>query len=253
MKRQYWDRIADRYEAEIFNVLKHDKAGLIVGKVDQYGAAGKTASDIGCGIGSFLPALSSSFHEVRAVDFSPKCIARAKAECSHLTNVTYMVADLAAPGVRLPKVDFALSVSSVITPSLLCRNRILDALCMHLRPSAHLVMVVPSLESAFLVDFRLIEWNLRSGVAPRFAARAHFRADEQTDTPRLREGIVKIEGVGTKHYLEEELVVLLENRGMEILEIQKIEYPWTTQFTAPPRWMKAPFPWDWLCVAEKVQ
>lgn len=253
MKREFWDRIVDDYEAEIFDVSSHDKAGLVASKVKQFGAAGNKASDIGCGIGNFLPALSSNFYEVMAVDISPKCIERARVEYSSLTNVTYRVADLSKPGVHLPMVDFSLAVNSIITPSLTRRSRILDTVCRQLRPGGHLVMVVPSLEAAFFTNFRLIEWNLRNGIAPSCVARAGFRVHRKTDSLRLHEGIVKIEDVPTKHYLQEELVVLLQNRGMEVRDIQKIEYPWKTEFVTPPRWMKAPFPWDWLCVAQKIQ
>jgi SAM-dependent methyltransferase len=251
MKREYWDRLADSFDAEIFDVLAHDKKGLVVSKIRKHQARGKTVSDIGCGTGKFLPHLSASFHKVLAVDISPKCLGRAKAANSHLTNVTYMVADLSDPRARLPKVDFALCVNTVLTPSMTCRSHMLDAVCKHLRPGAHLVMVVPSLESACLTDFRLIEWNLKNGVSPSYAARAGFGASRPTDAARLHEGIVRIQDVETKHYLEEELVILLQTRGMEIVEIQKINYPWTTEFMAPPRWMKDPLPWDWLCVARK--
>jgi hypothetical protein len=33
----------------------------------------------------------------------------------------------------------------------------------------------------------------------------------------------------------------------------KLEYGWKTEFSHPPRWMKAPFPWDWLVTARKCK
>ena len=154
--------------------------------------------------------------------------------------------------MRLPKVDFALSVNSLLTPSLTQRNSMFDLVCRHINPGGHLVLVVPSLESALLTDYRLIEWNLKSGMSPGNAVRSGFRTSKGSDIPRLRQGIVNIHGVDTKHYLEEELIILLKSRGMEVLEIEKIQYPWETEFDHPPRWMKEPFPWDWLCVAGKI-
>ena len=67
----------------------------------------------------------------------------------------------------------------------------------------------------------------------------------------LEHGIVHIDGVPTKHYLREELEASLADRGFKVLDIDKLEYPWTTEFDAPPRWMKAPFPWDWFVVARR--
>ncbi len=244
--------MAVRYEAEIFSVLEHDRAELISGTVRRYGKKTQAATDVGCGIGHFLPLLSARFRSVFAVDLSPRCIAKAQAAHPRLANVAYRAVDLAAPGVRLPPADFALCVNVAIAPSLAHRNRLLDATCRHLRPGGHLVLVVPSLESSAFVDFRLIEWNLRDGMEPNRAVRGGFRAYRPTGNPRAHEGVVRIDQVETKHYLREELLVLLQNRGLRTLEIEKIEYPWSTEFTDPPRWMKAPFPWDWLFVAQKT-
>ena len=33
--------------------------------------------------------------------------------------------------------------------------------------------------------------------------------------------------------------------------IEKINYNWKTEFNQPPKWLKEPYPWDWMCVAEK--
>jgi SAM-dependent methyltransferase len=251
MNRTYWNRMAARYEAEIFSVLAHDRTGLIAGKVRRYGKKTQTATDIGCGIGHFLPLLAGRFRSVLAVDLSAKNIARARTRHAHLPNVSYRTADLSAPGVRLPRADFALCVNVAISPALAPRHRLLDAAARHLRPGGYLVLVVPSLESACLTDFRLIECNLRNGLRPGAAVRAGFGANPKAGRARIQEGIVRIDGVETKHFLKEELAVLLGTRGLRTLEIGKIEYPWATEFTNAPRWMQAPYPWDWLVVARK--
>ena len=252
MDCDYWDNLAKYFEADVFNVLNNDREGLVVEKLEKYGAKGEKASDIGCGIGSYLPELCSRFKKVLAVDISSKCIARAQEEHSELPNVSFMVADLAASGVQLPKVNFTLSVNSVITPVMEDRNNMLDEICSHLQVGGHLVLVVPSLESAILADLRLIEWNLKNGMTADDAVETCLQIQKQTDNPRLCEGIVLINDVATKHYLKEELIFQLQNRGMETLEIDKIEYPWKTEYIRAPRWMKDPLPWDWLFVARKV-
>lgn len=253
MNRAYWNRMARSYEAEIFSVKANDRAGLVADCIRRYGKKHQAASDIGCGIGHFLPLLSGRFRRVLAVDLSARCIARAQARFPKLGNITYRTADLAQPGVRLPPADFALCVNAAITPDLGARNRLLDAACRHLRPGGHLVLVVPALESVFLTDFRLVQWNLRDGIRADAAAGPAFRKHRPVGRPRLHEGVVDIAGVSTKHFLREELGVLLEARKMQPLEIRKIEYPWTSEFTSPPRWMRAPYPWDWLLVARKAR
>lgn len=251
MNRTYWNRMAARYEEEIFSVLENDRAALVADKVHRYGKNTQAATDVGCGIGHFLPLLSGRFRSVLAVDLSARNIARARTRHAHLNNVSYRTVDLSAPGTRLPKADFALCVNVAIMPALAPRHRLLDAVCRHLRPGGHLVLVVPALESACLADFRLIECNLRNGLPPAAAVRSGFPARRKNEKPRMHEGVLPIDRVDTKHFLREELAVLLANRGLRPLEFAKIEYPWSTEFTNAPRWMRAPFPWDWLVVARK--
>jgi SAM-dependent methyltransferase len=250
MKREYWNKLAGCYEDKIFSVLHNDRKQLVAQQIRKLGTPEKTACDYGCGTGHFLPYLADNFQKVFAIDISRGLIARAKKKCSRLSNIEYIAADLAANGLRLANTHFILSVNAIIMPSLACRMRILDVMAGHILKDGHLVLVVPSLESAMLTDFRLIEVNLRNGFGPASAVRAGF---EKPDSPRLHQGIVAIEDVPTKHYLKEELVSLLERRNLRIKEICKIEYPWDTEFDYPPGWMKEPYPWDWLVVAQKTR
>jgi hypothetical protein len=126
-----------------------------------------------------------------------------------------------------------------------------DAIANHLRGGAYFVLVVPSVESALLTDFRLIEWNVRDGVRASAAGRAGF-GDYKQNNCRMHEGVIAKGDVLTKHYLKEELVAILEKRRLEVVEIAKIEYSWKTEFESPPGWMKGPYPWDWLFVARKA-
>jgi len=252
MNREYWNRVAEHYEDEIFDVFGQDRRGLVLSALDRYGNTSASASDIGCGTGNFLPALASRFRHVLALDISHRCIEKARARCDTLANVSFLRMDLAGQGIRLPKMDLALCVNSLITPSLTQRTRILSAISRHLRAKGHLVLVVPSLESAMLANTRLIEWNLRAGIRPSVANRVGFGTQMQVDNRRLHEGILPIDGVMTKHYTREELAVILGNNKLRVSDTLKIEYPWNTEFVQAPPWMKRPYPWDWLCVAQKL-
>ena len=252
MKREYWNGLANRYETEVFDVLGNDKKHLIRGLIEKYGGSAKKANDYGCGPGKFLPMLAKNFGRVNAIDISYKFIAQAKEKYKHLSNIKYQTTDLSKDGLKLEKTHFALSVNMLIMPALACRVRILDVITKHLLKNGHLVLVVPSLESAMLADFRLIEWNLRIGVKPSSAVREAFGDAERPDYLNLCQGVVPVDGVPTKHYLKEELAAMLESRGMRVIDIRKIEYLWDTEFERPPKWMKEPYPWDWLVTAEKV-
>ena len=55
-----------------------------------------------------------------------------------------------------------------------------------------------------------------------------------------------IDGVQTKHYSASELEVVVNRAGFSVAAMEKLEYNWDTEFAAPPDWMGAPYPWDWL-------
>jgi hypothetical protein len=53
--------------------------------------------------------------------------------------------------------------------------------------------------------------------------------------------------------MAEELEALLGERGFVVEEVEKLEYGWDTEFTDPPAWMGAPYPWDWFLVARRAR
>ncbi len=250
MNRDYWNAVADSYEAEIFNVLEHDTSGLIRERVERLAGPGRIAADLGCGVGHCLPLLAGQFARVHACDLSADCLEQARNVHGSHTNLSFRVADLARTAIGIPPVDFALCINVLITGSLSIRTRILRNLHTRLRTGGHVLIVVPSVESALLTSARLIQWNQREG---------HPASDaEKIGLPRtgsvrqIHRGNIPIDGVITKHYLKEELEFLLPDNGLEVLEIEKIQYPWTTEFADPPDWMTDPYPWDWMVLAQRA-
>ena len=53
MDRKYWERIAPKYETEIFDVLQNDKLGHIVAAINEMASPEKTIIDIGCAVGKW--------------------------------------------------------------------------------------------------------------------------------------------------------------------------------------------------------
>ena len=62
MDRNYWERIAPNYSEEIFDVLKNDTGGKIVGAIEEVASKEKTVTDIGCAIGKWIPLLATAFN-----------------------------------------------------------------------------------------------------------------------------------------------------------------------------------------------
>ncbi|MEJ0033868.1 MAG: hypothetical protein WDO15_27605 [Bacteroidota bacterium] len=118
-----------------------------------------------------------------------------------------------------------------------------------INPGGHVAIVMPSLESFFYSGWRLIEWCNRQNEEVDMSDLSGFKGTKMD----LIQGIVRIDGVKTKHYLETELTVLFTEAGFTDVVIHKVEYDWTSEFSSPPKWMKEPYPWDWLIEAKSVR
>jgi len=249
MDENYWNCVATDYDNEIFSVIANDRRGIISSTISRLASKKLLACDFGCGVGKFLPTLSRNFRRVYAVDISDVCLDKARENCRHLPNVTFSRADLSCDTLKLRKAHFALSVNAVMMTSHDKRAAVFDTIARHLYKGAHLLLVVPSLESALFADFRLLQWNVKTGLTHRRAVKELDGTDTEL---ALRQGILEIDGVPTKHYLEEELCATFKESPLDVLSIEKVEYPWSTEFQNPPNWMKAPYPWDWMAVMKKT-
>ena len=248
MDEKYWDKMAADYDGEIFSVLACDRNEVIISGIERLGSEKAVACDFGCGVGKFLPVLAKNFRTVYALDLSGELLEQARNNCKNLSNISFSKTDLSENKLKLPTVDFGLCVNVLIMPSRKVRVAVFNTITKHLKAGAHLVLVVPSLESVLLSDYRLLQWNLKQGFSYEQAA-----SDLDSDSNvSLRQGLVEIDGVPTKHYLKEELMVFLKDKPFEVVSIEKVEYSWDTEFDSPPKWMKEPYPWDWLLVLKKT-
>ncbi len=250
MNKNYWNSMSGGYEQEILSVLHSDTRGLIRTRLRKLASLKASVADIGCGIGHFLPLLSENFGKVYANDISPELLKRARDTHGHRPNITFLEGDAGLVFKKIPRVDCVVSVNALIASSMTIRDRILKAIAARLKPGGHLILVVPSLESILLVDVRFLDWQKRVGIDPVKALKKTYPSHPSMDL-KTRQGIVDIDRVPTKHYLKEELDVILSSHKLDMLEATKIEYSWDSELDQPPAWMQAPYPWDWLIVARR--
>ncbi|MBI4581776.1 MAG: class I SAM-dependent methyltransferase [Planctomycetes bacterium] len=251
MDKAYWDGLAGCYARKVFDVLGQDRRETICSRIARLGGAGKSAADAGCGTGRFLPILCRCFSKVIAIDVSHGLLQKARRRCRAHSNVRFLRADLSRGGTEWPAVDLVVCVNCLITPSAPRRTRMLSAMRAHMKSGGHLLLVVPSLESALYSGFRLVEWNRKDGMTPSQAVRAGWGRDGKSLSLRVGQGLVALDGVWTKHFLKEELEVTAADLNLDLVEIVKVEYGWNTEFNRPPRWLGSPLPWDWLVVATR--
>lgn len=247
MDRKYWEKIAPEYNEEIFDVLKNDSKGLIVSAIRKVSSKNKTIIDVGCAIGKWLPVLSPVFKKVYAVDISKENLEIAKKLYPEFSNVEYARIDMSNAKAKMPICDVGICINAILTESLKKRNTFFTNLKKCIRKNGDLILVIPSLESSMLTSIIRQRWN------PDKDANGVIRKNKsEIQLKNILQGNAEIDNVPTKHYLKEELELLLANEGFRAKDFQKIEYDWTTEFINPPKWLTAPKPWDWMVVAKKL-
>jgi 2-polyprenyl-3-methyl-5-hydroxy-6-metoxy-1,4-benzoquinol methylase len=247
MDRNYWERIAPNYHEEIFDVLQNDKSGKIVTAIEQVASKNKTVTDLGCAIGKWIPLLATAFKHVIATDISAKNLELASERCKEYTNVEYQRLDMSAYNLTVTPCDVAVCINAILTDNLKKRISFFESLNICLNKDGYLILVVPSLESKLFANIIAHRWNVDDDNKEKIVSveKAYALAKN------IKQGVTDIDNVPTKHYLKEELELLLTLEGFTVDRIEKINYTWKTEFNNPPKWLAEPSPWDWMCVAKK--
>jgi SAM-dependent methyltransferase len=247
-EKKRWNEIAPTYNDEIFDVFRNDKLKKLPRTFKKHANEQHTAIDFGCGNGKAFRYLAPKFKHVVGLDISQGLLDQA--EALGFPNVSLLQKDLTLTALRLPKAEFAFCCNVAILSDVEMNNRLIRNVQKSLKPGGHAVFVIPSMESVLLSGWRLIDWYKREGVQAR-----DIDVDEiasfQPKKYEILQGLININGVLTKHYSEPEIEIVFSRAGFTITAIEKIEYEWNSEFAAPPRWMQAPFPWDWLVECER--
>jgi SAM-dependent methyltransferase len=240
-ERTHWNRIGSAYQDEIFDVFRSDRRKIIPKIIAKYADPTRTAIDFGCGTGRAFEHLSPSFKSVFAVDISDRLLAIAQKTV--FKNISFKQHDLTRP--LRTSADFGFCCNVVMLPEVGLNNMMLKNIRQSIKAGGNVVIVMPSLESFFYSGWRLIDWCKKENEDVEASDLAGFKGSK-TD---LIQGLVRIDNVKTKHYLETELIVLFTAAGFKNIAISKVEYDWTSEFSSPPKWMKEPYPWDWIIEA----
>ena len=240
----HWNNIAQSYDQEIFNVFQNDKKKKLKKYLARYANKENIAIDFGCGVGKALPLLTPLFKGIIAVDVSSKCISIAKSKPHK--NVEFKVVDLAGKNIDLPTVDFAFCCNVAMSDNTKRNLRIINNVLKKLNKDGTALFVLPSLESATISALSLIKWYEKEGTALADIPKEELSLIRTRRKRHLREGIVYIDNVPTKHYLATELYNMFNTDNYTMQRLDRVEYGWDTEFNSPPSWMQEPYPWDWV-------
>lgn len=249
MKRTYWEKMADTYAEEIFDVLHNDKKALIRTVIEKNAGKNKTVIDIGCAIGKWLPVLAPAFKKVIAVDISAKNLEIAASLYPQYTNVEYLRMDMSGKKTTIPACDFGICINAILTPDKKARDTFFAALGACIKKGGRIVLTIPSLESHLLTG--IVQHYYK--VDKKYFPKEKNGKEALRKWNNIRQGNADIDDVPHKHYLKEELQLLLAEAGFAAEEFHKIEYDWSTEFHNPPARLKEPKPWDWMVVGRRIK
>ncbi len=242
-EKKHWDKIASRYNEEIFDVFHNDKKKKLMRYFKKHGSQTKVAIDLGCGNGKAFSYLSPLFKKVIGIDISLELLRQAKR--LPYKNIELKRLDLTRKGLHLPKADFLFSCNVVMFPAIEKNYSMLKNLQRSLKPGGTALLVIPSLESVLFSSLQLISLYRKEGThSDHIPANEfdYFRASKRD----IVQGIIYIDGVPTKHYLGPEIEMIFRDAGLQVTALEKLEYDWKTEFASPPASLNHQFPWDWL-------
>ncbi|MCP4266123.1 MAG: class I SAM-dependent methyltransferase [Candidatus Brocadiaceae bacterium] len=249
MSIKTWNSLAPEFEKHVFEIVSYDMNGILKEQVELVSKENKTAADLGCGTGSLLPHLSCKFETVYAVDFAAELLKVAKQK-NDGTNVQYLSHNLAGVDPLPFTVDVTFSVNTLIGTNNTKRMNMAKSIWRTTKRDGLCFVVVPSMESIIHIYQSLVRCKVQEKIARHHAISTMNRLHKKEVLSPV-DGVVNIGGVPTKCYTREEITIFLSEIGFTIERILRVEYPWAEEIDNPPRWLKEPYPWDWLIIGRR--
>ena len=249
MNKTSWDSLAGNFEHNVLEIANCDMHSTLKKEITRVAKGRRLAADLGCGAGSLLPLLCRKFSTVYAVDYSTALIQEAQTRVKS-PKVQFIRHNLAGDRPLPFAADVTFCVNALINPRHSIRRKIAQSIFNATKKNGLTVIVLPSLESVFHTYHTLIRCQVRQGRKRHQAVRSMNRLFG-TEVISPAEGIVTIGSSPTKCFMHEEIKMFLSDTGFEVTKIRRIEYPWTEEITNAPKWLKAPYPRDWLVIARR--
>ena len=244
MDAQVWDRISQSYFDEISTPFQAKVVNPLLDYLD--GLSGRenlTVADLGCGIGNLLPFLAGRFKRVVAVDFSPKMLRSAQENCVY-DNVQFCQQSLTDLSVFQGQFDVAVTVNSVLAPSLDVVDQILREMAGTLKPGGILAGIFPSMESVLYESGLILDWERQRSESEEQALRRAQRKAKRSCYDFIA-GLYTEGSDCQKFYYSFELRRRLQKAGFRGLQFGKVLYPWQRE-DSDVRFSSEPRLWDWF-------
>ena len=249
MDDKSWDKLADRkkYFEEISSPFAHLTTERKLKNAIKKFSGNKKVVELGAGLGYLVPFLSKHFSQVVAVDFSKKMISQINNRIKKLENVKTRVADMRDLSEFRNEFDVAISVNSIIAPSVKQVNKILGQVHNSLKRSGVFIGVLPSMNSYIHTSLLVYEDYLNKNSKRARRQTASHIEEHKYD---FISGIFNNDGK-QKFFYDSEIPFRFSNAGFKKVEISRLEYPWYSLKYREIYFPGELKPWDWLVVARK--
>jgi SAM-dependent methyltransferase len=177
--------------------------------------------DLGCGVGTFIAQFGPRFADIVGVEYAAGIIARAKARCAEMDNVTWHNSGIARAASRIGRrADLTVCMNVITSSDAATRAALWASLAAVTKKNGYALVVVPSIESDTMV-----EETANGGRKPRrTAARAKGLVRRTADLARA---------------------------GFDVTRMGRAFYPWSIEGMRETKARRAHRPWDWLCLAQR--
>lgn len=239
---KHWDKQAPTYTNEIFNVYANDYHGRLKAMIQRYANPKGHAVDFGCGTGNGFALMAPLFKHIMAFDVSAGLLKQAAAR--GYNNISVNKLDLTDSKAPIPYTDFGVCCNVAISHDIKMDYAIIKNVLRAINKKGTVIFVLPSLESGCLTTWNLTQWHKKEKTTVAEIPDAEIE-NINLSIDELRNGVCRIDNRPTKHYSLHELFGMFHSGNFEIVSVEKLEYPWQSEFATPPKWMQAPYPWDW--------
>ncbi len=233
MKQAYWNSAALDFESEVCDITREESADLVKRHVALAKAKRKNPVlvDLGCGVGTFIHRYGPRFHKVTGVEFAPRIIAQAIKRCAAMPNVTWKTMDIPRAAKETGAVaDLTVCMNVITSASAAKRAALWSSIASVTRRRGHALVVIPSLES---------EWLVRATTKEKLE-------------PERKGGLVKRDDAWQKHYERAELDRIFTDYGFTVRRVDRAYYPWSIEGVRETPARAKNRPWDWMALAQKL-
>ncbi len=252
-----WDQVALNYNDEVISPLYHSTYNQLYAKLEMIRNKGsKTVADFGCGTGPLLPALSETFKQVYAMDFSANMLKLAFEKMQNypdkqLKKICFEQGSLTQLNKFEGMMDVVLTINSVIMTDFDDLKKAFTGINKALKKKGQYIAILPALEAIQEEYHHTYQKEMRKYESVEMAT-ASTRKKLEAKRVNFELGTYNTGDMIQKYYTRYELESYLARAGFKNIQFDRVVYGREHSYNYHDSNLKAhPFMWDHFVICEK--